>query len=187
MLITWNNAICRILGTVPNKRAKRKRDYGKNKRYFCRANKKKSWFLLLPYKPAVKIFWVFHKEPDFLPFMQYQQYQPKREQQQQKKWIWNKNGTRQCTRAVWSPFADIHSTHPTALGLLEFPVRICDISHITTHTRPILFILWLRSLKTSGLSITFGNLNSACRSFEAEGFILNHLPPLSCTFTECVT
>ena len=143
--------------------------------YYCHTNR------------SVKIFWVFHKEPGFLPFMQYQQYQTKRTQQQQKKWIWNKNGTRQCTRAVWSPFADIHSTHPSALGLLEFPVRICDISHITTHTRPILFILWLRSLKTSGLSITFGNLNSACRSFEAEGFILNHLPPLSCTFTECVT
>ena len=40
----------------------------------------------------------------------------------------NKTGTRQCTRAVWSTFAQIHST-------LEFPVRICD-SHITTHTRP---------------------------------------------------
>ena len=41
----------------------------------------------------------------------------------------NKTGTRQCTRAVWSTFAEIHSIHPVALmhdlGLLEFPVRIC--------------------------------------------------------------
>ena len=52
----------------------------------------------------------------------------------------NKTGTRQCTRAVWSTFADIHSTHPGALmhylGSLEFPVRILDASDITTHTRP---------------------------------------------------
>ena len=52
----------------------------------------------------------------------------------------NKTGTRQCTWAIWSTFADIHSTHPGALmyylGLLEFPVRICDASHVKTHTRP---------------------------------------------------
>ena len=54
--------------------------------------------------------------------------------------IYNKTGTRQCTRAVWSTFPDIHSTHPGALmhylGSLEFPVRIYDASDITTHTRP---------------------------------------------------
>ena len=55
----------------------------------------------------------------------------------------NKTGTRQYTRAVCSAFAEIHSTHPGSLvGLLEFPVRFCDASHITTHSRPI---LWLRS------------------------------------------
>ena len=52
----------------------------------------------------------------------------------------NKTGTRQCSWAVWSTFAEIHSTHPNALmhylGLLEFPVRICDASHIKKHTRP---------------------------------------------------
>ena len=50
------------------------------------------------------------------------------------------DGTRQCTRAAGSTFADNHSTHPGALmhylGLLEFAVRICDASHITTYTRP---------------------------------------------------
>ena len=53
---------------------------------------------------------------------------------------YNKTGTRQCTWAIWSTFADIHSTHPGALmhylGLLEFLVRICDASYITTHMRP---------------------------------------------------
>ena len=48
-------------------------------------------------------------------------------------------GEGQCTRAVRSTFADIHPTHPAALmhylGLVEFPVRICDAS-FTTHTRP---------------------------------------------------
>ena len=52
----------------------------------------------------------------------------------------NKTGTRQCTRAVWSAFADFHTTHPGALmhylGSLEFTVRIFDASDITTHTRP---------------------------------------------------
>ena len=74
----------------------------------------------------------------------------------------NKTGTCQCTRAVWSTFAEIHSNHPGALmhylGLLEFPVRMCN-SHITTHT-------WLRSLKTPGLPITF----SVCRSFEVKDY-----------------
>ena len=54
----------------------------------------------------------------------------------------NKTGTRQCTRAVWSTFAEIHFDHPGALihlGLLKLPVWICD-SHITTHTRPTWFI-----------------------------------------------
>ena len=27
----------------------------------------------------------------------------------------NKTGSRQCTRVVWSTFAEIHSTHPGAL------------------------------------------------------------------------
>ena len=27
----------------------------------------------------------------------------------------NKTGSRQCTQAVWSTFAEIHSTHPGAL------------------------------------------------------------------------
>ena len=39
-----------------------------------------------------------------------------------------------------SPVSSGHSNHPGALmhylGLLEFPVRICDASHITTRTRP---------------------------------------------------
>ena len=52
----------------------------------------------------------------------------------------NKTGTRQCTRAVWSTLAEIHSNHPDSLmhylGLLEFPVKICDASQITTHTMP---------------------------------------------------
>ena len=42
-------------------------------------------------------------------------------------------GIRQYTQAVWSTFAKIHSTHPASLmGLLEFPVRICDVLHTTT-------------------------------------------------------
>ena len=45
----------------------------------------------------------------------------------------NKTDTRQCTRAI-------HSTHQGApmhyLGLWEFPVKICDASHITTYTIP---------------------------------------------------
>ena len=40
----------------------------------------------------------------------------------------------------------ILDTHPGSLmhylGLLEFPVRICDALDITTHTRRIKFILW---------------------------------------------
>ena len=40
----------------------------------------------------------------------------------------NKTGTRQCARAVWSAFNDIHSTQPGALMhyLGSFPVRICN-------------------------------------------------------------
>ena len=69
--------------------------------------------------------------------------------------ILNKTGTRQCNRAVWSIFADIHSTHPGALmhylGSLEFPV-ICD-----THEAYLIYPM-LQSLKTPGLSITFGTI-----------------------------
>ena len=32
-----------------------------------------------------------------------------------KEFNWNKTGSRQCTRAVWRIYAEIHSTHPGAL------------------------------------------------------------------------
>ena len=48
----------------------------------------------------------------------------------------NKTGTSQCTWAVSSKFAENHSAHPGALmhylGLLGYPVRMCDASHILT-------------------------------------------------------
>ena len=43
------------------------------------------------------------------------------------KYIINKTGSRQCTRAVWSTFAKIHSTHPGALmhySRLEFHFKV---------------------------------------------------------------
>ena len=58
----------------------------------------------------------------------------------QNNYNYKKTGTRQYTRADWSTFAEIHSRYPPGslmhyLELLEFPVRICDTLHITTHMR----------------------------------------------------
>ena len=47
----------------------------------------------------------------------------------------NETGTRQYSLAVWSTFAEIHSRYPY-LGLLEFPVRICD-AYTSQHTRDV--------------------------------------------------
>ena len=76
-----------------------------------------------------------------------------------------KTGTRQCIRAVcW------HSLYPPRCidalfwGHCNFRLGfvMCQTSQ---HTRD----LWLRSLKTPGLSISFGTL-SACRSFKAKDY-----------------
>ena len=106
----------------------------------------------------------------------------------------NKTGTRQCTRAVGSTFAETPGALIHYLGLLEFPVRICDASHITTHTRPTEFILWLRSLKTPGLLITFGTISvvslSKRRIIELSRTAFIGFPfalMFTCTFTECIT
>ena len=80
----------------------------------------------------------------------------------------HKTGTRQCTRAVWSTFAEIRSNHPGALmyyiwGYWNF--RLEFVTHTSQHTRDLPNLS--RSLKTPGLPITSGTL-SACRSFEAK-------------------
>ena len=72
-----------------------------------------------------------------------------------KHFLLNKTGTRQCTRAIWSTFAEIHSNHPGALmhylGFLLFPLRICDSRHVHyTHESYLIYpnrwkhlVLWL--------------------------------------------
>ena len=75
--------------------------------------------------------------------------------------------TRPALASVLGPFG-VHLLTSGALmhylGSLKFPV-ICDTQ----------FILWLRSLKRPGLSITFDTL-FACRSFEAKNYL---------TFSHC--
>ena len=86
-----------------------------------------------------------------------------------------------------------HSLYPPrCTDALEFPVRICDASHITTHTHKTYLIYPMIAIsETPGLSITFGTL-LACRWRIIEpslaafiGFPFAVL--FTCTFTECVT
>ena len=70
----------------------------------------------------------------------------------------NKTGTRQCTRGIWSTFADIQC--------IDVLFGVPGISGYLWYV----IYLWInQSLKTPGLSITFGTL-LACRSFEAKDY-----------------
>ena len=83
----------------------------------------------------------------------------------------NKTGTCQCTRAVWSTFAEIHSTH--------WNFRLEFVTHTSQHTRDLPNLsydcdLWIHQvfrLLLVILLITSGTL-SACRSFSrSEGWL----------------
>ena len=100
----------------------------------------------------------------------------------------NKTGSHQCTRAVWSTFAEIHSTHPSALmhySGLEFNFKVLVQSpegksrfqsaspeatqclHRSENARGKLIAETFLYLSTPGLSITFDTF-SACGSFETK-------------------
>ena len=90
----------------------------------------------------------------------------------------NKTGTRQCTRAVWSTFADNHSTHPGALmhysACRSFEAkdswttshcfhRISFCSRVT-HVRSRNALLNItKYMSSTGLIMNFGRLRLTCR------------------------
>ena len=87
--------------------------------------------------------------------------------------FWNKTGTRQCTQAVWSTFAEIHSAQPGALirylGYWNFRLEFV-MPHISQQTRDLPNLSYDCDLwKDLVFFITFGTL-SACRSFEAKDY-----------------
>ena len=90
----------------------------------------------------------------------------------------NKTGTRQCTRAVWSTFADNHSTHPGALmhysACRSFEAkdswttshcfhRISFCSRVT-HVRSRNALLNItKYMSSTGILMNFGRLRLTCR------------------------
>ena len=84
----------------------------------------------------------------------------------------NKTGTRQCTRAVWSTFADIHSTHPGAFdavrwGYWNFRLKFM-MPYKSKHTRDEPKLSYDCDLITAFIGFPFALV-------------------FTCTFTECVT
>ena len=85
----------------------------------------------------------------------------------------NKTGSHQCTRAVCSTFAEIHSTvTPRCIDAAQSPKGNPDSSPPVQS--PVMFtqvtvLYYTTTPETPGLSITFGTL-SAIRSFETKDY-----------------